>query len=264
MKLKKKTGIFVHKVERLILEVWNRLIPSSARRILKKVWFFGLNHYCPVCNSHVRKFYTFGLLNRAEARCPVCDMLERHRAIWLFFQQKTNLMDGQPKKMMHVAPEPEMGKLFRKTKGIDYLSVDLDSPYAMEKVDICDIPYGSDEFDIIYCSHVLEHVPDDKKAVREFFRVLKPGGWAVICVPIDSEKTFVDPMVTDPKERERLFGQCDHVRRYGPDVIERIQSAGFNVESFSPSSFMSEEELSKCAIGREKENPVFYCQKNET
>ena len=189
-------------------------------------------------------------------------MLERHRAIWLFLKQKTNLTDGRPKRMMHVAPEPEMGKLFRKTKGIDYLSVDLDSPYAMEKMDITDIPYGQDEFDIIYCSHVLEHVPDDKKAMSEFYRILKPAGWALISVPIDTDKTFEDSTVTDPKEREKMFGQCDHVRRYGPDVVERIRSVGFNVDASPPGSFMSEEYLSRCAIGPETNNPIFYCQKN--
>lgn len=262
MSLKKKTGRFVHKVERLVLEVWNRLIPSSAGRCLKKIKYFGFNLYCPVCNSHVRKFYPYGLLNRAEARCPVCDMLERHRAIWLFLKQKTKLMDGRDKRIMHVAPEPELGKLFNKIKGVDYLSVDLYSPNAMEKVDITNIPYDEAEFDVIYCSHVLEHVPDDKKAMSEFYRVLKPGGWALISVPIDTDKTFEDPTVTDPKEREKLFGQCDHIRRYGPDVVEKIRSVGFNVESFPPISFMSKKELSKCAIGLAAEQPLFYCQKN--
>jgi len=173
-------------------------------------------------------------------------------------------MDGRPKKMMHVAPEPEMGQLFRKTEGIDYLSVDLDSPYAMEKVDITDIPYGEAEFDVIYCSHVLEHVPDDQKAMSEFYRILKPGGWALICVPITGDKTFEDPTVSDPKEREKLFGQYDHVRQYGSDVAERLRSAGFNLESFLPNSYMSQQDISRCGIRACTEKPLFYCQKNET
>lgn len=238
------------------------LIPQSARKCIRKIRYFGLNRYCPVCKSHVRKFYSYGLRNRPEARCPVCDMLERHRAIWLFLQQKTNLMDGRPKRMMHVAPEGEMEKLFRNIEGIDYLSVDLYNPSAMEKVDITNIPYDEAEFDIIYCSHVLEHVPDDKQAMSEFYRILKPGGWALICIPIDRDKTFEDPTVTNPKEREKLFGQHDHVRRYGPDVAERIRSAGFNVESFPPTSYMSQEDISRCAIGVAAEQPLFYCQKN--
>ena len=171
-------------------------------------------------------------------------------------------MDGQSKKMMHVAPEGEMEKLFRNIKGIDYLSVDLYSANAMEKVDITDIPYGQTEFDIIYCSHVLEHVPEDQKAMSEFYRILKPGGWALICVPITGDKTFENPMVTDPKEREELFGQHDHVRKYGTDIAERLRSVGFNLQSFLPISYMSQQDISRCGIGVETQNPIYYCQKN--
>ena len=95
-----------------------KAILGSVGKYIRKAWHFGLNRYCPVCNSHVRKFYSFGLNNRPDARCPVCDMLERHRAIWLLLKQKTNLTDGQPKKMMHVAPEGAMEKLFRNIEGI--------------------------------------------------------------------------------------------------------------------------------------------------
>jgi SAM-dependent methyltransferase len=224
-----------------------------------KVKNWGLARYCPVCKSHLRKLKTFGLKKRPNARCPVCDMLERHRAIWLFLKNKTNLMNGQPKKMMHVAPEVTFEKLFRKVKGIDYLSVDLYSPRAMEKVDITDIPYDDSTFDMIYCSHVLEHVPDDRKALSEFFRVLKPGGWALICIPMQDKETFEDPSVTDPKERERLFGQNDHVRKYGPDAIERVKDAGFKVETITPDSFVGPKDIQKFAIA--EAGTFFFCQK---
>ncbi len=190
-------------------------------------------------------------------------MLERHRAIWLFLKGKTNFIDGCPKKMMHVAPEKEFEKTFRNINGIDYLSVDLYSPDVMEQVDITDIPYGEAEFDIIYCCHVLEHVSDDQKAMSEFYRVLKPGGWVLIFVPIDGDTTFEDTAVTDPKEREKLFGQSDHVRQYGTDVIEILRAAGFIVESFLPESYMSQEDISICAIGVATDKPLFYCRKPE-
>lgn len=234
-----------------------------ALKYIRKIWHFGLKRFCPVCNSHLRKFCTFGLKKRPDAQCPVCGMLERHRAIWLFLKGKTNFIDGCPKKMMHVAPEKEFEKTFRNINGIDYLSVDLYSPDVMEQVDITDIPYGEAEFDIIYCCHVLEHVSDDQKAMSEFYRVLKPGGWVLIFVPIDGDTTFEDTAVTDPKEREKLFGQSDHVRQYGTDVIEILRAAGFIVESFLPESYMSQEDISICAIGVATDKPLFYCRKPE-
>lgn len=117
--------------------------------------------------------------------------------------------------MLHVAPEPSFGVIFSKSKYIDYLSADLYDKSVMVKMDITDIQYPENYFDIIFCSHVLEHVLDDKKAMREFLRVLKPTGWAVLQVPIMAMKTIEDPSITDPDERLRVFGQHDHVRRYG-------------------------------------------------
>jgi SAM-dependent methyltransferase len=153
--------------------------------------------------------------------------------MWLYLTQKTNLFDGKQKKMLHVAPEPELSRLIQKAAYIDYLSADLFAPDIMVKVmvkmDITDIQYPDNTFDVIYCSHVLEHVPDDRKAIREFFRVLKDGGWAIVQVPIIADTTFEDLTVINPKERERLFGQFDHVRRYGPDYKDRLTEAGFSV-----------------------------------
>lgn len=235
---------------------------QKIKRILKKIKHYGTSCYCPVCNSNVKSFYPFGLAKRPEAMCPICNMLERHRAICLLLKRKTSLWSGKQQKMMHVAPEPELTKLFKKIKGLDYLSVDLCNPNAMEKVDITDIPHDDSTFDIIYCSHVLEHVPDDRKAMGEFFRVLKPDGWALIAVPIkNTPETFEDLSVTDPKEREKLFGQHDHVRQYGLDIAERLASVGFKVESLLPQNYMSDDEIQKCRLGAVVQKPVFYCQK---
>ncbi len=139
------------------------------------------------------------------------------------------MFDGRLKRMLHVAPEPQLARLFQRARYIDYLSADLGSPRAMVKMDITNIQYPANHFDVIYCSHVLEHVPNDRQAMREFHRVLKHDGWAVLQVPITAETTFEDPSVTDPRERERLFGQHDHVRCYGLDYADRLRSAGFSV-----------------------------------
>ena len=191
----------------------------------------GFSRYCPCCKTQLRKFSPYGheLVPRTEACCPVCRSLERHRLIYLYINQATELLDGRPKRMLHVAPEPQLSKWFQQQKFIDYLSADLSSPDAMVQMDVTDIQFPDNSFDVIYCSHVLEHVPDDRKAMSEFYRVLKPGGWAILQVPITAETTFEDPPVTSPQERLRVFGQHDHVRRYGPDYTDRLTAAGFNV-----------------------------------
>lgn len=202
---------------------------QQLRRLLTRIAVLGLARKCPCCNASLRRFHPFGLVPREEALCPLCGSLERHRLMWLYLTQKTDLFDGRPKTMLHVAPEVQLSRLFQREKSIDYLSADLSNPGAMVQMDITDIQYPEATFDVIYCSHVLEHVPDDRKAMREFHRVLKPGGWAILQVPIKDAVTFEDPGVTSPEDRERVFGQHDHVRRYGPDYRDRLVEAGFSV-----------------------------------
>lgn len=197
---------------------------------VKRLRHRGSLRYCPCCDSNLSRFRPFGLIPRPEALCPVCGSLERHRLMYLYLQAKTDLFDGRHKRMLHVAPEPQLSRLFSRRPAIEYLSADLQNPAAMVKMDVTDIQYPDESFDVIYCSHVLEHVLDDVTAMAEFYRVLKPGGWAVLQVPITAERTLEDPAVTSPEERERMFGQWDHVRRYGPDYKERLVAAGFLVE----------------------------------
>ena len=208
--------------------VWSRFRYSGAVRALSRVLYFGREYECPCCSGRLRLFKPFGQPPRPRAQCPVCGALERHRLIYLYFSRRTDLFDARKKRMLHVAPERELSRLLR-FDTIDYLSADLSSPDAMVVMDVTDIRYPDDTFDVLYCSHVLEHVPDDRRAMREFFRVLKPGGWAVLQVPITAPVTFEDPTVTTAEERERVFGQHDHVRRYGPDYVDRLAEAGFAV-----------------------------------
>lgn len=244
-----------------------RRIPKSFRELLersfKKTIYRGRARYCPVCNSHVRAFMPYGLNPRPDAQCTVCKLLERHRFVWLFLKEKTNLFDGQAKKMLHFAPEPELEKQFRTIPLLEYLSADLFNPDAMVKMDISKIEYPDESFDIVYCSHVLEHVEDDKKAIGEIFRVLKKNGYAVLMVPITVEKTFEDPSVTDPRDREKVFGQYDHLRVYGIDVVDRISQVGFNVKVVYISDILSAEQKKQCGLDHITENrmPIFFCQK---
>jgi SAM-dependent methyltransferase len=162
--------------------------------------------------------------------------------------------------MLHIAPEMIFDLKLRQITNLDYLTADLFSPIAMMKMDITNIQYPDDSFDIIYCSHVLEHVPDDRQAMREFYRILKSEGWAVLLVPITADVTFEDPSVTDPTERKRLFGQADHVRRYGPDYVDRLKEAGFNVMVFPATEFIDSNDLLSKSIN--STGKIFFCKKN--
>jgi len=148
--------------------------------------------------------------------------------VWLYLTQHTDLFDGAPKRVLHVAPERCLEVRLRKALGNGYLTGDLHNR-AMVRMDVTRIESPDDSFDVIYCSHVLEHVVDDRKAMREFYRVLKPGGWAVLLVPVPADRPLEDDTIVSPQDRLRVFGQEDHVRRYGPDFVDRLREAGFEV-----------------------------------
>ena len=232
---------------------------KQLRRAAAKIKHLGFSRYCPCCNSYLRSFEPYGVVPRPDARCPVCGALERHRLIHFYMTRKTDLFDGRQKRMLHVAPERELSRWFQQADYIQYLSADLSSSRAMVSMDVCDIPCGENTFDVIYCSHVLEHVPDDRKALREFWRVLKNGGWAILQVPITSDVTFEDPTVTSAAERERLFGQHDHVRRYGPDYCARLIEAGFSVTVDGLARELDDSTASRYGLLRSE--AVFFCRK---
>ena len=189
----------------------------------------------------------------------MCGALERHRLIVLYLTRRTDLFSGDRKKLLHIEPEAQLSRLLQKADCIDYLSADLSSPNAMVKMDVTNIQYPDDCFDVIYCSHVLEHVSDDRGAIREFYRVLKPGGWAILQVPISADATFEDPSVTDPDARERLFGQDDHVRRYGHDYADRLAAAGFLVSVDGFVRELDDREVTR--FGLERSEDVYFCRK---
>jgi len=214
----------------------------------RKQLYHGKRYHCPLCQSDTRSF--LALYRDFFAFCPICWSLQRHRLVWLFLQQRGLLTAHSPLRLLHVAPEPALEAQFRALRGVRYLSIDLFNPHAMETMDVCDIRREDGAFDAIYCSHVLEHVPDDRKAMREFWRVLAPGGWALILVPITGRTTDEDPSVTHPAERQRRFGQHDHVRVYGTDVIDRLRAASLEVESCTTEGIASALEIERFGLAR--------------
>ena len=193
-------------------------------------FYNGNNVECPICNGKFRKFLPYGNKGADNRLCPKCLSLERHRLLWLYFKNRTNFFTANLN-VLHVAPEQSFIKRFRKLSNLKYTTADIESPLADVKMDIKDIPFDDNTFDVLICNHVMEHIDDEQKALKEILRVLKPNGWAILQVPINLslEKTYEDSTITSPKEREKHFGQYDHVRFHGKDYPNRLEKAGFKV-----------------------------------
>jgi hypothetical protein len=237
-----------------------RMLYRAAREAAHRVrgaLYRGSGRSCPVCGKSSRRFIGWGNPVRPEARCPQCGSLERHRLVWLFLHRHTDLFDGRPKRLLHLAPERGMERRLQRIPGVEYLSADLMHPAAMVKMDITDIGYPDGYFDVIYCSHILEHIPDDRRAMRELHRVLAPSGWALVQVPVTVESTFEDPTATTPEARLRLFGQADHVRRYGNDFADRLRASGFEVRTAPPAQVTTPDERRSMVLL--EEDTIFLC-----
>jgi len=234
--------------------------------------FTDHNVQCPFCGWQGKEFLPFGVIRRENAKCPKCGSLERHRLFYLYLKKVIPI--DRKIKVLHFAPEKILTKLFRSYNNIEYISADIDASKAMVKEDITDISFQDNSFDIIFCSHVLEHIEDDHKAMKELHRVLKPGGFAIIQVPIKDEfngrkinKTYEDFSVSGPEERERLFGQKDHVRIYGRDYGDRLANAGFKVKIDKYSQSLNSEDvkryvlISGSEVGNETNGWIYFCTK---
>lgn len=216
--------------------------------------FYGGNKYeCPVCEGTFRKLLPYGYdgsSKRSNVLCPKCLTLERHRVLWLYLKERTDFFTKH-RKMLHIAPEqPFLGR-FRKMKNLDLTTADLFSPLADVKCDIQDMPFDDNTFDVIFCNHVLEHVADDKKAMSELFRVMKPGGFGVFQVPIDykRETTLEDPNITSEEDRVKHYWQKDHVRLFGLDYPAKLESVGFKAQRIDMASEVGEELRERYRLG---------------
>lgn len=221
---------------------WRDLLAAWKRRIL----FFGLRYYCPFCHAWLSRLVPFGVDTavlrtmqvvgggRRLCRCAVCGSSDRQRLTLDYIKHCTQLLTHPGLRVLHFAAEPTLERILRRALGRRYTTADLSNPTADMHFDIQSIPFESDSFDAILCSHVLEHVPDDRRALAELLRILKPGGWALLQAPISYllPETLEDPNVCTKDERLRRFGQEDHLRLYGRDYPSRVRAAGFQVEEF--------------------------------
>ena len=218
--------------------------------------YLGKGKQCPLCGCQRRKFLPYGYVTpRENALCPNCLSLERHRLLWLWLVRESDIGRGAMAlpKMLHIAPEVALMRKFKKMYASTpdrYVTADLESPLADMHFDVQQIPLEAESFDAIICNHIMEHVEDDGKALRELYRIMRRGGWGVILSPVEleREKTFEDDTITDPAERTRIFGQYDHRRIYGRDYAARLREAGFEVYDIDYKNELSKAEQELYAL----------------
>ncbi len=214
----------------------------------------------PIDGRSFKMFLPYGYeKQRNNVLSPSTLSLERHRLLWLYLQNETDFFTSN-KKVLHFAPEQAFYKLFRNQKNLDYTTTDLLSPLADVKADICNLPFADNEYDVILCNHVLEHIPDDTKAMKELFRVLKPSGMAILQIPQDLNRatTFADNSIVDQKERAKIFGQYDHVRIYGRDYFDKLRSIGFQVIEEDYTSKIKPELVEKYCLAKGEIIPICF------
>jgi SAM-dependent methyltransferase len=218
----------------------------------------GSTYTDPIDGKSFKNFLPYGYgTQRNNVLSPSTLSLERHRLLWLYLQNETDFFTA-PKKVLHFAPEQAFYKLFRNQKNLDYTTTDLFSPLADVKADICNLPFKDNTYDVILCNHVLEHIPDDTKAMQELYRILKPGGMGVFQIPQDLNRatTFADDTIVDQKERAKIFGQYDHVRIYGRDYFDKLRSIGFTVIEEAYTSKLSPELVQKYCLAAGEIIPI--------
>ena len=218
--------------------------------------YLGKGKQCPLCGCQRRKFLPYGYVTpRENALCPNCLSLERHRLLWLWLLRESDIGRGAMAlpKMLHIAPEVALMRKFKKMYASTpdrYVTADLESPLADMHFDVQQIPLEDESFDAIICNHIMEHVEDDRKALKELYRIMRRGGWGVILSPVEleREKTFEDDTITDRAERTRIFGQYDHRRIYGRDYAARLREAGFEVYDIDYKNELSKAEQELYAL----------------
>jgi SAM-dependent methyltransferase len=257
------------KIFKLILNTIPRPLLIRLSYLIRPVLEFFLrgNKFTdPIDGKSFRRFLPYGYgTQRPNVLSPSTLSLERHRLLWLYLKSETNFFSRDTEtssalKVLHFAPEQCFLKRFKKLKNLDYTTTDLLSPIADVKADICNLPFEDNSYDVILCNHVLEHIPDDTKAMQELFRVMKPDGYGIFQIPQDlnRETTFEDDAITDKAERARIFGQYDHVRVYGRDYFDKLRSIGFKVEEVDYTTQLNTADVDKYRLAKGEIIPVVF------
>ena len=274
------------KLFKLILNTIPRPLLIRLSYVARPIIAFSLRgtHFTdPIDGKSFKSMLPYGYeTQRNNVLSPSTLSLERHRLLWLYLNEETDffkselvsdssftntkrikLRDAETNsalKVLHFAPEQAFYKLFRNQKNLDYTTTDLFSPLADVKADICNLPFEDNQYDVILCNHVLEHIPDDTKAMQELYRVLKPGGMAILQIPQDLSRatTFADDSITDQKERAKIFGQYDHVRIYGRDYFDKLRNIGFKVIEEDYTNKIAPELVEKYCLAKGEIIPVCF------
>ena len=247
---------------------------EKARYYPELVFNLGNRLECPFCGWHFRRFLPAGFHHRVliekqvvgghwheDNVCPRCKSNARERLAYLYLRDRTSLFE-QPARVLHVAPEPQLASMLKRLPNIRYISADLMGPGVMSHFDIQQMPFANETFDVVICNHVMEHVADDSIAMSDIHRILKPGGWALLQVPIalKLDRTIEDPTAVTESERIERFGQEDHVRLYTrPDYIQRLEAAGFSVTAENYPTVLGHEKVERFGLVEKEE--VFLCSK---
>lgn len=240
---------------------------TTAKNKLRGLKFYGkryLNkaigkHYCPCCQSRVIAFEDWKRFK--GMKCPLCDSDRRHRSFMIFLEQYTTILSSGRKRLLHIAPENWLKPHLIKNPALEYVTADLYRKDVMLNIDITEIPLPDDSFDVILCCHVMEHVINDMKAMKELCRVLTPDGIAILQVPVYPGKTIEDTSLADPAERERLFGLEDHFRKYGHDYKDRLEEAGFIAQLLAVKEIFTPDQIGY--YGFNEDETMNICLKTE-
>lgn len=242
-----------------------KFLISLATRIIPRHYLHRVSHFClkiigffytgnkvedPISGKTFRKFLPYGRLqSRQNALSPDTLSLERHRLMWLYLKNETNFF-SELLSVLHIAPEYCFIKRFKNLDNLKYTTGDLNSPWADIKMDINKMPFDDNSFDVVFCNHVLEHIPDDKHAMQEILRVMKPAAWGILQVPQNTEVHATEEDLTNisSAERERRFRQKDHYRLYGMDYGTRLKSVGFEVEEIKYAQQLGEAVAKRFAL----------------
>ena len=256
----------------MIKRIYKKIVPEKRRlknRILlhklTSIFYRGNHFECNCCGKSFKKFKPKGnSYLRPNAICPFCDSLERERLLLFYLQQETDIFTAR-KSLLHFAPEEQMKKIFKRTPNLLYTNVDLNPSFADEQADITDLQYQDESFDYIICAHVLGHVPDESKAIRELFRVLKDDGMAFILTLIDwnNPHTFESENIQTSEERLQHYTESDLARLHGADFATRIEKEGFHVDTIDYRTHFDEKACKRYSLGDGNREIIFRCTKRE-